>query len=145
MRQTLNLEISFRSTHPDARLIRSKEMANFGEGGGNAFVNDGSFMEMFKRLQEQQKDKIKEPTSTKDKEECSEGAGGGASEVALETQQETSEKNMGSSITDTGVTEKATASIDPPLVKASQVAEYIACLYNIFSYSYPLTGQCNKI
>ena len=96
-------------------------MANFGEGGGNAFVNDGSFMEMFKRLQEQQKDNTK-TTSTED---CSK-SGSSASEGEREadkTPGPMSDINKEKVSEEKKAMEKTTTNIDPPLVKASQVAE----------------------
>lgn len=103
-------------------------MANSGDpsaiGGSNAFVNDGSFMEMFKRLQEQQKDKTNETTSSESKEDssksescASEAAGGSGGTPESESHMNKDEKKA---------TEKTAVTIDPPLVKASQVVEYLS-------------------
>ena len=106
-------------------------MANFGDqcaaGGGNAFVNDGSFMEMFKRLQEQQKEKGEESTTAEDKEEpnsASKPSASGGPEASVSDsnnrthETEASDKDKAS---DKKSAERTAVTTDPPLVKASQV------------------------
>ena len=97
-------------------------MANCGEGGGNSFVNDGSFMEMFKRLQEQQKDNTKETTSTEDSSKSGSSAPKGEREPD-KTSGPMSDINKATVSEEKKALEKTTTNIDPPVVKASQVAE----------------------
>ena len=104
-------------------------MANWdaSEGGGNAFVNDGSFMETFKRLQEQQKDKGSESTTAEEKEERS-SSSGGAAEGFTRSSRRTTESETGDQgkVSEKKATGRTTVTTDPPLVKASQVAECMA-------------------
>ena len=97
-------------------------MASCGEGGGNSFVNDGSFMEMFKRLQEQQKDNTKETISTEDSSKSGSSAPEGEREPD-KTSGPMSDINKETVSEEKKALEKTTTNIDPPVVKASQVAE----------------------
>lgn len=103
------------------------------ESSGNAFANDGSFMEMFRRLQEQQKPPDNPSISERGKED-SVRSGKSGSEVSDQREAEcASSQRSPQWTTDThsekdkvkekGRTEKTELKKYPPQIKSSQVAE----------------------
>lgn len=109
------------------------------EGRGNAFANDGSFMEMFRRLQEQQKPPDNPSISESGKEDAS-SSGKSGSEVSNQREDEYANNQRTPQLTtdtynekdkakEKGRTEKTEPKKYPPQIKSSQVAE---CSYEIF-------------
>ena len=114
-------------------------MADGTGAGGNAFVNDGSFMEMFRRLQEQQKDQLKDTTQNegeKDRVSASDSASSAPNSTGVmrhEDHPEPESKRETHSLETCNTKEKVTEKEEgektgvkklPPLVKASQVPEH---------------------
>lgn len=112
------------------------------ESRGNAFANDGSFMEMFRRLQEQQNPPDNPSISESGKEDSVRASSSGKSGSKVSNQREDEYANNQRTpqlTTDThiekdkvkeeGRTEKTEPKKYPPQVKSSQVAE---CSYEIF-------------
>ena len=113
-----------------------------GESRGNHFVNDGSFMEMFRRLQEQQNQSSNQPVDENAQMEGSRSklpcnTSGGASMVTRDTARESKgtiprttqlveTRNDKKKVEDD---EKTGIADLPPLAKASQVAEYNKLLH----------------
>lgn len=106
------------------------------ESRGNAFANDGSFMEMFRRLQEQQKTPDGPSISERGEEGSvsTSSSGKSGSEVSNQRRVEcgssqrtgqltTHASNEKDKVKEKGRTEKAEPKKYPPQIKSSQVAE----------------------
>ena len=107
-------------------------MANLGdESSGNLFVNDGSFMEMFRKLQEQQKQPSNESTRVERKEDRVSASNSASNVCEATSQKEPVKKNQRTpqlEISNEKEKEKTGLKEHPPQTKSSQVDQYSLCL-----------------
>ena len=108
-------------------------MANLGdESSGNLFVNDGSFMEMFRKLQEKQKEPSNERTRVERKEDRVSASNSNVCEASSHmSQKESVKSNQRTPHLETSnekEKEKTGLKEHPPQTKSSQVDQYSLCL-----------------